>query len=77
MSDDSGGDTKACPVCAERIKAAAIKCRFCGTDLEAFKAQRDAEHERELFQGHPDAINSVWQWFWVVVTLGIAYVYCL
>ena len=75
MSDDTISDTKACPVCAETIKAAAIKCRFCGTDLEAFKAQRDAQNERELFQGHPDVINSVWQWFWVVATLGIAYVY--
>ena len=28
-------DTKVCPVCAETIKNAAVKCRFCGAELQA------------------------------------------
>lgn len=70
MSDD----VKDCPVCAETIKASAIKCRFCNTDLQAFASQQEGEVERELFHGHPDVVVSIWQWFWVVVTLGLAYV---
>jgi membrane protein YdbS with pleckstrin-like domain len=66
-------DTKACPVCGETIKAAAIKCRFCNTDLEAFQSAREAEEERELFVGRPMAITSMGQWVLVVITLGIAY----
>lgn len=69
MSDE----TKNCPVCAETIKAAALKCRFCNTDLQAYAQQHEAQHERTLFSGHPAVIYTAWQWLAVLLTLGIAY----
>ena len=38
-----GGDTRACPVCAETVKAAAIKCRFCGETLSPTLISQDPE----------------------------------
>jgi membrane protein YdbS with pleckstrin-like domain len=65
-------DTKACPVCGETIKAAAIKCRFCNTDLGAHESEKDAEVEHVLFSGHPAVIYSLTQWILAIVTIGIA-----
>jgi membrane protein YdbS with pleckstrin-like domain len=66
-------DEKACPVCGETIKAVAIKCRFCNTDLSTFAASQESQTERDLFSGHPAMIYSVGQFlpFLVVIALAI------
>jgi hypothetical protein len=65
-------DTKPCPACGETIRASALKCRFCGEDIERFVAKREGAVERVLFSGRPAPLYSVGRWALAVVTLGIA-----
>jgi membrane protein YdbS with pleckstrin-like domain len=72
-------DTKLCPVCGETIKAAALKCRFCNTDLQAFAAQKEQEVEKQLFAGNPAVFYKITQLliFPVLLVAAIAIAYYL
>jgi uncharacterized membrane protein YdbT with pleckstrin-like domain len=73
MTTPAEPERKPCPACGEAIMASALKCRFCGEDVEAFRLRRESVVERDLFVGHPAPIYSLGQWICVVLTLGLAY----
>lgn len=65
-------DTKPCPVCGETIKAVALKCRFCNTDLAVWAEKQTLETESDLFAGHPALFYSVGQFLPFLAALAVA-----
>src|SRR5579872_1416735 len=69
---EANEDTKPCPVCGETIKAVALKCRFCNTDLPAYAQMQTFEGESDLFTGRPALIYSIGQTVPFLVLIAIA-----
>lgn len=69
-------DTKTCPICAETIKAAALKCQFCNSDLTAYASHPGGYGAQPVIDGNSAAIYTVWQWIAVLGTLGSAHLHC-
>lgn len=66
----SGATTKACPMCGEQIQRAAIKCKYCGSDL-AQAVQAGAATEARNSAGNANSIQFNQKLSWVQIVGGL------
>jgi len=59
-------DTKPCPFCGETIKAVAIKCRFCTTDLMGSKPVPESSKKKTLRLGYLYALGATLILVWML-----------
>ena len=45
------GDTKTCPVCKEKIKSIALRCRYCGTDFHTVDPLSLQDVRSKIYKG--------------------------
>jgi membrane protein YdbS with pleckstrin-like domain len=61
-----------CPICGEPIAAGAAKCKHCGERIREYMEQEQAAEETVHYQGNPAVMYRIGQYFWAIVTVGIA-----
>jgi hypothetical protein len=68
-------DTKVCPFCAERIEAAAIRCRYCGSALPSSSEPPPGEPQgdKEVLGRDPKGSRSLMTAGGILLVLLIAY----
>src|SRR5581483_3619490 len=58
------GDTKTCPACGERIKAIALRCRYCDTDFDTvdpltMRDLRRRSRKQKSLQGLKNGVTAL------------------